>query len=356
MEPIGRPGDDFRKGLMRADIERILKSHGLPSAVRIVPEPRGNEMVAYHLDDTYFLSFGVNDDTQRKVEVLRLFEHLDDMPTPKVIAWSEQDPELNVPYMILERCSGLRLDVLWEKCGNDDQLQLLEDLGKSTGRYHTVTLTAAKRAADLAGTDRLVINGIKYRSELAEESRRAAIDSLAHLSCRLSRWNIEGSSLVALLENHYVNDLPETDGRFVDAGLIHTEPDPEHFIFEKRGNGFRLTGCVDLEECMIADSIDEITRMYVSMLALDERFLAAFRKGYEQFYAFPSDAEQRLHAAAIDHDLWAILWLLDTMEKDPEKWSFATRWLAGHINRVRGWIDDSEKVTRAFFRKDIGPW
>jgi hypothetical protein len=115
MKRISRPGDDFRERLSRDDVDRICKSHGLPTPSVVVPERRGNETVAYHLDNTYFLSFGLSDPTQRKVEVLHILEHLQSMPTPRVIAWSESDPKLRVPYMIVEDCPGRRLDLLWSE-------------------------------------------------------------------------------------------------------------------------------------------------------------------------------------------------------------------------------------------------
>ncbi len=87
MERIGRPEDDFRERLSRAGIERICKSHGIETPSQIISEQRGNEMVAYHLNDKYFLSFGLSDCTQRKVEVLGILEHVEAMPTPKVIGW-----------------------------------------------------------------------------------------------------------------------------------------------------------------------------------------------------------------------------------------------------------------------------
>ena len=355
MEPIGRPNDDFRERLSRADVGRICLSHGIEAPRKITPEPRGNEMVAYHLDDAYFLSFGVSDATQRKVEVLRVFEHLEAIPTPKVMGWSEQDPELHVPYMILERCPGSRLDLLWEQCGPEDRLELLGALGSAMGRYHTTTLEDAVAAARTAGVEQWVVDDGEPRSCRARESRREAQRSLEHLSERLKRWGIDGSSLVALLDDHYAGDLPARDAPFVGLGLIHTEPAAEHFLVERTDNTFRLSGCVDLEECAIADSFDEIVEMYVSMLALDEKYLAAFREGYEQFFPFPSDAERRLRAAAVDHDVGGVLWLLDTMEKRSE-WSFATCWVAGHIQRLEGWIDERKRIDRALFRKDIGPW
>lgn len=355
MERIGRPEDDFRERLARSDIERVCASHGIGKPAKIVPEQRGNEMVAYHLDDTYFLSFGMTDCTQRKVEVLKVFEHLEAMPTPKVIAWSPQDPVLHVPYMILERCPGVRLDVAWEQCGPEERLQLLGTLGTAMGRYHTITLEDAKAAARTAGFEQWVISDTEPDLHRANESRRKALNSLRDLSERLGRWEIDSSSLVASLEKHYAGDSPAPAVPFVGPGLVHTEPCPEHFIVERTGKTFRLSGCVDLEECGIADSFHEIIKMYVSMLALDEKNLPAFRKGYEQFFPFPPDAERRLRAGAVDHDLGEILWLLDTMEKRSE-WHFATCWVVGHIQRLEGWLDERNRVKRALFRKDIGPW
>lgn len=355
MERIGRPEDDFRERLAPADIERICKSHGIEISSKIVPEQRGNEMVAYHLNDTYFLSFGLSDCTQRKVEVLKIFEHLDAMPTPKTIAWCERDPVLHVPYMILERCTGSRLDELWGQCNPEERVRLLDALGSAMGRYHTITLEDAKAAARTAGFEQRVVTDDEPQSCKAKKFRQKAQSTLRDLSERLSGWEIDGSSLVALLEKHYAGDRPASTDQFVGPGLIHTEPCAEHFIIERTGNIFRLSGCVDLEECGIEDSFREIVKMYVSMLALDEKYLAAFRKGYEQFFPFPPDAERRLRSAAVDHDFGSILWILGTMEQRPE-WAGATGWLAGNIQRLEGWLDDRKRIDRALFRKDIGPW
>jgi hypothetical protein len=355
MKRIGRPGDDFRERLTRADIERICRSHGTQSPSEIVPELRGNEMVAYHLDRAYFLSFGVSDCTKRKVEVLSIFQHLDRMPTPRVIAWSERDPLLGVPYMILERCPGTRVDELWEECSFQGRLQLLEALGIGMGRYHTITPASAEEAARTAGYRRWFFDQTKQRSTGADIAREKATACLHDLEARLDRWGVDASSVTPLLKDHYARDLPVRNTSFIGPGVIHTEPCAEHFFMEKSNDGFRLSGCVDLEECAVADSFDEIVSMYTSMLALDEKFLSAFKQGYEQFFPFPPDAESRLLVGAIDRDLGSVLWLLGTMEKKPE-WSFATSWLSGHLRRLEGWLDQRRLIDKALFRKDIGPW
>jgi hypothetical protein len=355
VERIGRHNDDFREKLSRADIVRVCESHGIRPPGKIVPERRGNEVVAYHLDDTVFLSFGISDCTQRKVEVLNILQHVETIPTPRVLGWSEQDPHLQVPYMIVERCPGSRLDTLWKQCSPDEQLQLLGALGRDMGWYHTTTLQDVQAAARTAGIDQWVSDEEDARVRRSRAFRQEAQGALETLCERLNRWEIDGTSLAALLEGHYASDLPAPGIPFVGPGLIHTEPAAEHFLVEKTDNDFRLSGCVDLEECAIADSADEIAGMYASMLALDDKCLSAFREGYEQFFPFPSDAEERLRIAAVDHDLWATLWLLDTMEKRPE-WAFAAFWLAGHVKRLEGWLDERKRVRNALFREDIGPW
>ena len=257
--------------------------------------------------------------------------------------------------MIVERCPGSRLDMLWEECGPEERLRLLRAQGESMGRYHTITLADAQAAARRAGVEQWVVDASEHQSCRARAFRREAPNSLEHLGTRLEHWGIGGSSLAALLEEHYACGLPAPDEPFVGSGLFHTEPFAEHFIVERTGNAFRLSGCVDMEECAIADSFDEIVEMFVSILALDERYLAAFREGYEQWFSFPSDAERRLLAGAVDHDLSNVLWLLDTMEERPE-WSFARSWLYGDLQRLEGWIDNQKRVDKVLFRKDVGPW
>jgi hypothetical protein len=316
---------------------------------------RGNETVAYHLDGIYFLAFGISDDTRRKVEVMSVFEHIPAMPTPKVIAWSERDPELHVPYMVLERCPGWRLDEVWDQCGNEDRRQLLEALGAGMGLYHTTTLEDAKTAGRLAGFEKWVLDDAEPRRQRSRAARREGEHSLGFLEAQLSRWQLSGSELVKSLAEHYAGSPPALDPWFVGPGLIHTEPWAEHFFVTHKDGAFEVSGCVDLEECAIADSRDEIAAMYVSMLGLAEDYLTAFGRGYGRFFLLPSDAGEQLRAAAVDYDLGNILWLLNTMENRPE-WSFATGWLAGHLERLGGWLGKSRRPERALFRKDIGPW
>ena len=187
VERIGRPSDDFRETLARADIERICESHGVAAPSVIVPERRGNEMVAYHLDDTYFLSFGLSDCTQRKVEVLRVLGQVEAMPVPKVIAWSEQDPDLKFPYMLLERLRGARLDTMWRESSPDDQTQLLRTMGWSMGRYHTTNLEEVQTAARAVGVEQWVIDDEEPRAQRARKSRDEIRNSLEHLFDRLKR-------------------------------------------------------------------------------------------------------------------------------------------------------------------------
>jgi len=281
---------------------------------------------------------------------LKVFECLDAMPTPKVTAWRERDPALDVPYMILDRCEGERLDMLWGQCGPEERLQLLGTLGSAMARYHTITLEDAQAAARAAGFDQRVVDDSRSGFRAADEFRLKARSSLNDLSQRLNSWGIDGAPLVSSLEDHYAGDLPASGIPFVVPGVIHTEPCPEHFIIQRMGSSFRLSGCVDLEECGIGDSFHEIVKMYVSMLALDENYLSTFRKGYEEFFPFPPDAERRLRAGAVDHDLGAILWLLDADRR------FATSWVVSHMQRLKGWLDDRKGINKALFRKDIGPW
>lgn len=355
MKRINRPGDDFREKLLEQDIQRICEHHSLPAPREIVPEDRGNENVAYHLDGRLFLAFSISDDIRRKVDVLRVFAEIDAMPTPRVVAWLEHDAKLGVPYMLLERCPGVRLDLLWESSGHQERKDLLEALGKDMAHYHTVSLPDAQAAGDRVSLGKWVVDAVELRRRKAHEDISDAIESLERLPARLRRLGVDAFATVRVLKAHDALSLVLSDCPSVEPGLIHGEPFAEHFFVEKTEGAFRLSGCVDLEEVMIADAFDEIVSLYVQMLALNREFFAAFKRGYECYFKFPPDAEERLRLAAIGHDLGNILWLLNAMESGP-KWAFATPWVEGHLRRLEGWLDESKRIDRALFRKDIGPW
>ena len=355
MERIGRPGDDFREKLSRSDIERICERHGLAEPREITPEERGNEKVIYYLDDHLLLAFCLSDDIRTNVEALAVLEQIEAMPTPRVIAWLEDDPDLRVPYMIVEKCPGTRLDLLWEESGHAERLQLLAALGNDMGYYHTTSLSDVKKVAEKLSLSQRVADGVEVRRQMSEMRVQKITDSLGQLAARLSRLGLEASSTVKVLEAHYSQRLSQPVTHFIEPGLVHGEPCAEHFFVERTQDGFRLSGCVDFEEVMIADSLGEIVAQYVSILALDREYYDAFKRGYQHFFAFPLDAEERLRLAAIDNDVEAILFLLHSMETRPE-WSFATPWVRGHLRRLQGWLGEFKKIDRAMFRKDIGPW
>ena len=183
----------------------------------------------------------------------------------------------------------------------------------------------------------------------------AAMVALDKLPERLGRIGVEATAAIAALHAHYANELPPVQADFVTPGLIRGEPCAEHFLIERDGDDFRLSGCVDLEEVMVADAFTEIAAIYAQMLGLDTAYYDAFKNGYEHFFVFPADAKERLHAAAIDGDVGSVLWLLNSMEQRKE-WSFATPWVEGHVRRIESWLDETKTLDRALFRKDIGPW
>lgn len=349
MERIGRPEDDFREKLTEGDIRRICEVHGLPPPTEIIPEYRGNENVCYHLDGKLFIAFVISEDIHWKVDSLTLLDAINEIPTPHVIAWSENDPELHVPYMIVERCPGHRLDALWRHTTAEQHIDILEAFGADTGRYHTVSSTVLRERAHKLG----LAHRVRHIEQPESRDDSSPVDSLPTLAVRLRRIGVEENGVIKMLEAHFSRTTRKQDD-FIAPGLVHTEPFAEHFFIQATETGYRLSGCVDLN-FGVEDSLGEITSHYVSMLSLESAYFDAFRRGYERFFSFPPDAEERLRFAAIEHDLGNILWLLDTMEDRPE-WAFATVWVSGHLRRLEGWLDPAKKTDRALFRADIGPW
>jgi hypothetical protein len=253
MERIGRPEDDFREKLTEGDVRRICKAHGLPRPTKIVPEYRGNETVCYHLDTDLFLAFVIGEEISWKVGALSLLDRVKEIPTPRVVAWSDNDLELGVPYMIVERCPGHRLDVLWKNTTSDDHANILEALGVGTGRYHTVSaVTLTDRARSLGLGHRV---GHIKEPKSGDDSPTPA--SLLILAAGLQRIGIEMNSLLRKLEAHFSRTTRER-WDFIAPGLVHTEPFAEHFFIQSTRAGYRLSGCVDLN-FGIRDAIGEIT-------------------------------------------------------------------------------------------------
>jgi len=349
MKRIGRPEDDFREKLTEGDIARICEAHGLSRPVELIPEYRGNESVCYHLDGKLFIAFGIFEDIHMKVEILTLFEAIDEMPTPQLVAWLDNEPELQVPYMIVERCQGHRLDALWKNAIDEQRVEILEAFGADTGRYHTVSGAVLIERAHELGLD----HRVSHIAEPKSQDKSSPLDSLPGLADRLGWLGLEANGIVGKLEAHFASS-PCQRGVFISPGLVHGEPCAEHFFMQDTGKGYCLSGCVDLG-FGVKDSLGEITSHYVSMLSLNPVYFDAFRRGYERYFSFPPDVEERLRLEAIEHDLGNILWLLDTMEGRPE-WAFAKVWVAGHLHRLEGWLDSTKRINRALFREDIGPW
>jgi aminoglycoside phosphotransferase (APT) family kinase protein len=352
MERINRPNDDFREILSRSHIEQICNRHGLPQPQEIIPEGRGNEKVIYYLDHHFALAFGV---TKGDIETLAVLERIEAIPTPKVIAWMEEDPDVQGSYMVTERCPGIRLDALWDKITHKQRLQVLEALGAGMGRYHTVGAAEVKKVADELSLSHRVVDLNEQPWQEDERRTRMVADGLGRLSACLSFFGLESSAVRKQLEAHYTQRLSQPWECFIVPGLVHGEPWAEHFIMEETEQGYRLSGCVDFDEVLIADSLSEMVFLYVSMLGIDREYYQAFKRGYERFFAFPENAEEALRLAAIDFDAWSIVELSKSID-GPHVPGWLKGWVEKHFYRLQGWLGLSKRVDRAMFRWEIGPW
>jgi aminoglycoside phosphotransferase (APT) family kinase protein len=361
MERINRPNDNLREILCQSHIERICNWHGLPQPQEIIPEARGNEKVIYYLDHHFILAFCWSRRIlQSDIESLAVLERIDAMPIPGVIAQIKEAPDIHVPYIIVERCPGTRLDELWNKTSHTQRLQVLEALGAGMGRYHTVGGAEVTKVADKLSLSHCVLDlTIQSWQERPwqDAERRAQIvaDRLGQLSACLSLFGLEASTVMKQLEAHYTQRLSQPWRSFIGVGLVHGEPWAEHFIIESTEEGYRLSGCVDFEQVFIADSLHEMVFLYVSMLGLNGEYYQAFKRGYEHFFAFPDDAEEELRLAAIDFDAWSLVELSRNIEKPPVS-GWLRGWVEKHFHRLVGWLELSKRIDRAMFRREIGPY
>jgi aminoglycoside phosphotransferase (APT) family kinase protein len=354
MERIDRPNDDFREKLSPAHLEAICSRHGLPLPRNVRPEHRGNEKVIYHLDEQFTLAFCVTDDVQRNVESLVVLNELPLMPTPRVLAWMKEDPATGVPYIVMERCPGIRLDELWDVLGPRERLAMLEALGAGMGGYHTVSGTDARQAADKVSLSHVVHDSSEQPLRRVEDWARLVYDNLGQLADRLGLLGPAASSVEQCLEARCAEWFSHNVRGLVEPGLVHDEPWAEHFYLEKSEEGFRLSGCVDFEEVNMADALSEVATLYASILGLDREYYEAFRRGYERFFQLPRNHEEAVRLACVLFDAWALVWLTARVPEPIPKWW--REWVEQRFRRLAGWLGEAQPVSRALFRRDIGPW
>jgi len=106
----------------------------------------------------------------------------------------------------------------------------------------------------------------------------------------------------------------------------------------------------------IADALSEVVVLYVSILGLDREYYRAFKRGYECFFVFPQYAEETLRLAAIDFDAWALVTLSDHMKPHSPIPDWERTWVKKRLHRLQGWLEGVQKIERAKFRREIGPW
>ena len=366
MERVNMPNDDFREKLTVADIERVCGAHDLPIPQAIVSERRGNDKVAYHLDDRYFLAFVLGGDMRQEIDKIAILSNVGRMPIPRMLAWSEREPILGVPYYIQEDAPGTRLDRLWEQLDTEERVRMLEGLGHGMAYYHTVTaaeLVQAKNKLSLNHIARHLDTPIPPVDE--RPSRQKQIKNLPPLAARLSSLGIDADEVMREVQQRYEERIQTPSTGFVQPGLVHEDPFEEHSFVERTDKGYRLSGCVDIEGIMVSDGIHNVGGVYVSMLALDRKYYEAFKKGYEQFFPFPPDAEDQLRFHAITAEICGLTLLTAGYTADVNSYiewpdtplaDWAMRWTKNRFRRLQGWLDESKQLDRALFRPEVGPW
>jgi aminoglycoside phosphotransferase (APT) family kinase protein len=358
MDPIDRPNDDFRERLTLNHIHNICKHNNLPTPTTVVPEPRGNEKVIYHLDDKFTLQFLVE---QRDVDPLHLLSHIDEMPTPEVLAWCENDPTIDGAYLITTKCKGDRFDLLWHDADENQRVGMLHCLGEGWSRYHSLSPDAVTEKAERLGFSQLVGDDRATKSTWLEQRRDRTIAAIPSIEAFLKQVAERPAELISAIQEHLQStELPS----LAPSGLTHSEPWAEHYILEATDDRYVLTGCVDVERLCIADPAHEFAVMAASVLAHEKRWLDAFAAGYRIHRELPDDLEQRIHNLAIDHDLWSLSssagkaeWidgeLLDGGEP-PRHWRIHCA--TGHARRLRKWLGLDTDFNESLFRAEIGPW
>ena len=358
MNPIDRPNDDVRERLTLAQIHSICEDNGLPVPTTVEPEPRGNEKVIYHLDGRYSLQFLVS---QQDVDPLRVLNQIDEIPSPEILAWREDDSDANNSYLITTKCPGSRFDLLWHTANEDQRSRMLYGLGEGLAGYHSLSPDTVIATAGSVGLATLIRDDRKEEWTWQKRWRNLTVTAMPAIEALLQAVSEEPDALVRAIHSHLESTEVPSLG---PAGLTHSEPWAEHYILNAQDDRYVLTGCIDIERISIADPAHELAVMAASVLAHDTRWLNAFAEGYRTHRDMPDNLEQRIHHLAMEHDLWSLSssagkaqWFNGELVEDGKPLS---RWrihcATGHARRLRKWLGLTNDFDEYLFRAEIGPW
>ena len=358
MDRISRPNDDFRESLTREYLSEICARHSISEPGMVEPEKSGNEKVIYYLDDMYAIQFLAFEEDEQDY---RLLEAEPAFPTPRVIAWCDRDPTLNASYLITEKSPGNRLDLIWVEVDEDERLKLLRGLGEGMGAYHAEDGSSVFVAGDRIGlSDRISDHSSDPLGYLNRERKRT-VGQLGEVCRVLDALGVDGQGMLGEAEKHLIR---EQDEPLLPPGLASEEPWEEHFIMDRTGQGYRLSGCMDFGPIEICDGSLEIRLLYASILNLDRRYRDAFQEGYETTRPVPVDFWERIHLLAADYHAWALTELLGGAETAGVSalWrgqafpNWRKSWATAHYERLRAMLGIGSPMKEARFRAQIGPW
>ena len=356
MERINRPEDDFRETLTLDQINEICTANGLPAPAKIEPERRGNEKVIYHLDDTYSLQFMA---TQEDVDDLLLLGHFDEYPSPAVLAWCENDASVETSVLITEKCTGDRLDVLWNRTGDAERLQLLEDFGSAMARYHAIDPQRVVSTAEAQGLSHRVTDTRENPVGSLDGRRRSVENGIDSIEGLLRFLDPNSTDVMPALNRHL---RTKPCSQLLPVGLVHGEPWAEHYLISLAASTYTLTGAVDISGLKLRDPASEIVIIHASILDHSDAWFSAFRKGYDKVTPSPDNAASRLHGLAIDFGAWALLSLSgewdgsDYLKRGHPYSDWYKRRAADQYLRLRVWLGLEGGSHDVLFRADIGPW
>lgn len=364
--PIGRLNDDVRERLSRAKVEQICERHGLPKPKEIIPEPDGNDTVVYYLDENAVLSFHCHRQLfADSKERLIIAKYIEEFLSPRLIAAVEKDADLGMPYIITERCPGMRLDRLWSHVDSSKRLLICRALGYGMGRYHTIGVDSFKERTREVSLYHRHMEMFQNNTEEYRKSLRTIIDGLGRAFEVIDMIGLEHFITAREIEAHLAQCMERGWQRFSGPGLTHEYPWPDHFFIQETNGTFRLSGCIDFEGFPFRDSLHEISILYLNIFGLDDRYEAAFISGYEEFIQLPENASQRILEKAIEVELNDLMHMTDEItgntpatltwrETPAPKW--LKRWIRNRLCRLEGWFIPAKRVKDSLFRRQVGPW
>lgn len=186
-------------------------------------------------------------DLKKELWVLKQLRKIN-IPVAEIYHFKERENENSHDIMLMEKLSGNRLDLIWEKLSQNEREQITEEIGKLAKKIHSIKLEAFGRLK--AEGEIEIDKPFKFKKAGEKKPHNEFIrnllkEHLKNLGRLLSFEHVEKDFIKNVF--NYIIENKENINYKGKPILIHGDLVPQHIFVRKEDNFWKITGLIDIE-------------------------------------------------------------------------------------------------------------